>query len=211
MKGNISALIDKRSRLLKNTYVENEEKISSISLAISELEAKDNINLIIENFQTLSDNPEAINLQQVWKTLKKRWPKHENVLPTAKRNHSGKIVSGPTEIKKLMAKEYRERLRTRPIRPVLEFLNSSKKEIFEMKMKIAEAEESSPWDMNDLEAALSNLKNNKERDSKGYMNEIFKSDVSVIRYILMRVIYNSKYPDIDHNMSDYQMGGRKNK
>ena len=46
-----------------------------------------------------------------------------------------------------------------------------------MKMKIAEAEESSPWDMNDLEAALSNLKNNKERGSKGYMNEIFKSDV----------------------------------
>ena len=28
-----------------------------------------------------------------------------------------------------------------------------------MKMKIAEAEESPPWDVDDLEAALSNLKN----------------------------------------------------
>ena len=46
-----------------------------------------------------------------------------------------------------------------------------------MKMKIAEAEESPPWDMNDLEAALSNLKNNKARDSEGFINEIFKSDV----------------------------------
>ena len=68
-------------------------------------------------------------------------------------------MSGPTEIKKLMAKEYRERLRTRPIRLDLEFLKISKKKIFEMKMKIAEAEESPPWDADDLEAALSNLKN----------------------------------------------------
>ena len=68
-------------------------------------------------------------------------------------------MSGPTEIKKLMAKEYRKRLRTRPIRPDLEFLKISKKKIFEMKTKIAEAEESPHWDVNDLEAALSNLKN----------------------------------------------------
>ena len=101
MKGNISALIDKRNRLLKNTNVENEEKISSISLAISELEAKENRNLIIENFKTLSDNPETINLQQVWKTVNKLWPKHGNALPTAKHNHSGKIVSGSTEIKQI--------------------------------------------------------------------------------------------------------------
>ena len=35
--------------------------------------------------------------------------------------------------------------------------------------------------------------------------------VSVIRYILMRLIYNEKYPTIDSNMSDCQMGGRKGK
>ena len=35
--------------------------------------------------------------------------------------------------------------------------------------------------------------------------------VSVIRSILMRLIYNSKYPIIDKNMSDCQMGGRKKK
>ena len=35
--------------------------------------------------------------------------------------------------------------------------------------------------------------------------------VSVIRYILMRLIYNMKYLTIDSNMSDCQMGGRKNK
>ena len=35
--------------------------------------------------------------------------------------------------------------------------------------------------------------------------------VSVIRSILMRLIYNEKYPTIDKNMSDCQMGGRKKK
>ena len=35
--------------------------------------------------------------------------------------------------------------------------------------------------------------------------------VSVLRYILMRLIYNSKYPKIDKSISDCQMGGRKAK
>ena len=35
--------------------------------------------------------------------------------------------------------------------------------------------------------------------------------VSVIRSILMRIIYNDKYPIIDKNISDCQMGGRKGK
>ena len=35
--------------------------------------------------------------------------------------------------------------------------------------------------------------------------------VSVVRSILMRMIYNNNYPDIDRNMSDCQMGARKQK
>ena len=35
--------------------------------------------------------------------------------------------------------------------------------------------------------------------------------VSVLRSILMRLIYDMKYPIIDRNMSDCQMGGRKKK
>ena len=35
--------------------------------------------------------------------------------------------------------------------------------------------------------------------------------VPVLRYILMRIIYNDKYPEIDSNMSDCQMGARKHK
>ena len=35
--------------------------------------------------------------------------------------------------------------------------------------------------------------------------------VPVLRYILMRIIYNDKYLQIDSNISDCQMGARKHK
>ena len=35
--------------------------------------------------------------------------------------------------------------------------------------------------------------------------------VAILRFILMRLLYNTKYPQIDKNMSDCQMGARKKK
>ena len=35
--------------------------------------------------------------------------------------------------------------------------------------------------------------------------------VEILRSILMRIIYNTKYYDIDENISDCQMGARKGK
>ena len=64
------------------------------------------------------------------------------------------------------------------MRPDFKIFENKKKKIFEMKLKIAEANNSPPWKMCDLEAALSNLKNNKSRDYEGYINEIFKTDVA---------------------------------
>ena len=162
-----------------------------------------------------------------------------------------------------MAKEYKQRLRSRPLRPDLGDLKERRNEIFEMHLRLAEETESSPWNMADLEKALDDLKNNKARDHAGYVNEIFKRDVigedlkkslllmfnrlklarmiavfmrysnittvhkrgslneldnergifrvDVVRSILMRIMYNEKYPDIDRNMSDSQMGGMKGK
>ena len=197
----------------------------------------------------------------MWKLLKKLWPKNGNSLPIAKKNHHGKIVSGANELKILLAKEYRERLRSRPIRPDMKSMKMRKKRIFQLKMKLAERTQSLEWTMQDLDEALKQLKNNKSRDNDGFINELFKKDVigddlkksmlkmynklkkkiaifmnfanittvpkkgsrlelknergifrvSIVRFILMRLIYNTKYPKIDSKMSDCQMGGRKKK
>ena len=256
----LAELINRRNKL-QNTEEVND--IKDIEELISDIEAKENRDLIFKNFQSFNENPEAVNMAQIWKLMKKLWPKHGNILPVAKKNHLGKIISGPNEIKSLLAKEYKDRLRNRPLRPDIEHLKVIKSKIFQMKLKNAESKTTLPWKMSELESALSHLKNNKSRDPEGFINEIFKCEVagrnlkesmlimcnklkrekmissfmkianittvpkkgsrlllanergifrvSVIRSILMRLIYDSKYPEIDSKMSDGQMGGRKGK
>ena len=111
----------------------------------------------------------------MWKS--KLWPKNGISLPTAKKNHKGKLISAPGDIKKLMAKEYKDRLRSRPFRPDLKMMKKNKRRIFKLKMNLASSRKSSAWEMKHLEKALSNLKNKKARDSDGFINEIFKPNV----------------------------------
>ena len=257
----ISQLIEKRNSFSKSEV--EKEKIDRLDEMISNLEAEMKYKTIKENFEKYKEDPERINLQEVWKTLDKMWPKSGTLLPTAKLNHVGKIVSEPNELKALLAKEYKERLRARPVRPDLKSIENRKLEIFEMKLKLAELNSSKMWSMAKLDAALKDLKNNKTRDNDGLINEIFKNEVignnlkesllmmfnkmkkerlvpnfmnianvttipkkgsklllnnergifrlSVIRNILMRLIYNDNYDIIDSNMSDSQMGARKKK
>ena len=162
-----------------------------------------------------------------------------------------------------MSREYKERLRRRPIRPDMKLLMKKRKIIFQNKLKLAQNKKSPDWTMEELDKALAKLKNNKSRDFEGYANEIFKNNVigsdlkmsllilfnkikmhqfipkfmnyanittvpkkgsqvelrnergifrvSVIRSILMNLIYESKYPVIESKMSECQMGGRRKK
>ena len=257
----IVKLIDERNTLVKEGG--NEAAIHRIEEAIAEKEAEDNRNILVENFKHLSDNPEAINLQEMWKLNSKLWPTNQISLPIAKKNFKGKLVTSPRDMKNVLALEYRNRLRSRPLRPDLQLIRKNKNRIFKMKMALANSRKTVEWKMEDLEKALNNLKKKKARDSEGFLNEIFKLDVigenlktsllilfnklktekiipkifnitnittvpksgsrtdpknergifrvSVLRYILMRLIYDLKYQQIDNNMSDCQMGARKKK
>ena len=190
-------------------------------------------------------------------------PKMKHILPSAKKNHLGRIISSKNDVRKLLEKEFKNRLRQRPYRDDLISTHFRRNRLFEMKLKLAEQNKSQPWSMEELETALRDLKRNKSRDFEGLVNEIFKNDVvgnnlkksllimfngikdegiipefmnysnittvpkkgskielknqrgifrvSVIRSILMRMIYNSKYDEIDKNISDGQMGARKGK
>ena len=217
----------------------------------------------MQSVERFSEDPENVNLSQDRKNLNKICPKFEVSMPSAKKDHMGKYVNAPGELKKLLAKEYKGRLRTRPVRPDLGPIDQRKRRILNMKLKLAGRKRSSPWTMQDLEKSLKDLKNNKSRDPEGLINELFKMNVigddlklsllmmfnslkheqiipllmnhvnvstvhkkgsrlllenergifrvPVLRFILMRMIYNDKYPVIDKNMSDCQMGGRKRK
>ena len=87
--------------------------IKDIEKAISNLEAEQTYQLLKKQFERFSDNPESINLQEVWKVLKKVCPKQVSTVPMAKKNHKGDLVTNCNELKKLLAKEYKQRLRNR--------------------------------------------------------------------------------------------------
>ena len=110
--------------------------------------------------------------------MKKLWPKHGNNLPTAKRNHRGKLITGAREIKSLLAKEYRERLRSRPHRPDLKAIGRRKKRIFQLKMKLAESRESSDWTMDDLDKVLRKIIN--LETSKGILMKFLRNMLLVL-------------------------------
>ena len=261
IKKELAKLIDERNSILKIN--ENRDILEALEYKIAEMEALENRNKVLELFNQFSDNPDNINLTKMWKLLKKILPKVGNEVPTAKKNHKGKLISGAKNLKILMLKEYSQRLRTRPVRPDLGPLRIRKNKIFSLKMKLSQRKISPDFTMKNLENALSKLKNDKSRDSLGYINEIFKPEtigidlktslldmfnlikkkklipkfmnfanittvpkkgsklvlenergifrVPVIRSILMRMIYDQKYPEIDKMLSDCQMGGRKKK
>ena len=257
----LSSLIDKRNKLVKEDA--SEKEIDETNVSIADTEAAENREKVLKHFQYFSENPESIDMQKMWKSLKEICPKVKPILPSAKQNFKGKIISGKKEIKNLLANEYKNRLRTRPYRHDYLATGRRRKRIFELKLNLAKLKKTPPWTLKDLESALCDLKRNKSRDFEGLLNEIFKMDVigsnlkdsllimfnnlkleglisefmnfanittvpkkgpkillknergifrvSVVRYILMRMVYNSKYPIIDKNISDFQMGGRKGK
>ena len=170
----VTKLIDERNNLMNTGRVEEAKELDE---TISNFEAELNRNHIMKHFKRFSEDPFKVNLGQVWKTMDRIWPKVGVTKPTAKKNHKGRVVSAPTEIKKLLAKEYKERLRTRPAKPGFEHLRGRRKRICNMKLKLAEANHSSLWTMADLEKALKDLKINKCRDHEGLINEIFRNNV----------------------------------
>ena len=74
-------------------------------------------------------------------------------------------------------REYKERLRRRPMKTDMKHLMATKKKILKMKMKLASENKTPEWTPKDLDNALSKLKNNKSRDFEGFCNEIFKENI----------------------------------
>ena len=105
LSSEISTLIDKRNQLMKLDDEESKLEAKHIDEAIATTEAEANRNKIIENFQSFSQDPENVNLGQVWKVMNKVWPKFGTSVPSAKKDHKGRIVSEQNELKKLLAKE----------------------------------------------------------------------------------------------------------
>ena len=140
-----------------NSYRKIENDISLVEQNIAVVESKMNRKKILDNFIYFSQNPDRVNLNQIWKVLDKISPKYLSNIPVAKYNHQGKIISSPLEMKQLLSREYKDRLRTRPVRPDMGNIRERRKYIFEYYLNLAKQTKTRDFMMNDLEMALSNL------------------------------------------------------
>ena len=109
----------------------------------------------------------------MWNLKKQIWPKHRESIPTGKINHQNKLVAGPEEIKTLLAKEYKERLRPRPTHPEFEDIQKYKNDAFKMKLETSRQSKSSEWTMQELDKVLEGISQNKSQDPYGLNRSIF--------------------------------------
>ena len=115
----------------------------------------------------------SVSLKEMWKLKKHISPKHRESIPTGKINHQNKLVTGPEEIKTLLDKEYRERLRPRPTHPNFVEIEQIKREAFKNKLNKARLTKSFKWNMHDLDKVLNIVGKNKSRDPDGLNRSIF--------------------------------------
>ena len=89
------------------------------------------------HFKKYCDKGSTLNVTEMWKLKKKMWPKKASPLPVAKRDPKGKLVSAPTDLRRLLQKEYQERLRQRQHHPSLKTSKKLRKRLINLKRALS--------------------------------------------------------------------------
>ena len=108
-----------------------------------------------------------------------------------------------------MAKEYKNRLRSRPVLKEFRATKIRRRKIFQIKLKLATQKKSIPWTMKDLDRALCYLKNNKSRDFGGNVNKIFKNNVigSDLKKSILKMLNSLRAKKLIHQFWPLVSGG----
>ena len=171
----------KERNILKKKQEENQTdqledlKINELEETIADILAREEMSKI-NQLKQFSATHGSICINEMWKLKQKLWPKKSDTIPTGKINHQGKLVTAPDDIKKLLEKEYRERLRPRPNHPNLTNIKELKKKDFEVKLEQAKKNKSPDWTMVELEQVLNKIDMNKSRDPYGLNRSLFHID-----------------------------------
>ena len=202
----------------------------------------------------------GFNAKQMWKLKKKICPKFKDP-PTAMFDGHGNLLTEDKAIMERGLEVYKKRLEGNQIAEHLEEHESKTIELCKTRLKRCKFIKTNPWEMEDLDFVLKELKKEKSKDAEGYTNELFtltvagsdlklallkllnlikdkqqfpqafekcnitpihknhsKNDfenyrgifrITVIRSILDRLMYNDEYFTIDGNLTDGNVGARK--
>ena len=158
---------DMKSSVIDDDMKEKiEKRIKVIEDEIGDDIANENCKVVLDTLKKLGDssNLNGSGRKQLWRLLKRKFPKTSQAVPVGKKDGKGNLVTNHDELKKLYSKTYTQRMRNRPIKEGLEELKKYKDDLFNARLKLATQKKSEPWRMEDLETALKHLDKDKARD-----------------------------------------------
>ena len=109
-----------------------------------------------------------------WALKKKLFPKNAEP-PFAVLNKDGQLVTDSAGILDVMKDEFTFRLRNREIDVNYQEIQELKEYLCYLRLEITKNSDFLPWKLDQLQRAISKLKNKKCRDPHGHINEIYKS------------------------------------
>ena len=119
-------------------------------------QAKQNMNKIKSNLSSLGGSRNK--QQNIWKLKNKFYPKIKPVIPVAKKNLAGKIITNPHELKRLYIDHFVHRMRSRPILPGMENYQMEVEHRFDNILKMTKNIKFPDWNMQDLDKVLRSIK-----------------------------------------------------
>ena len=161
-----------------NPSEQKEKEKNILDIKISKATEIEYMKKVEQTLGHITGDDGGINTNGLWKAKQNLIPKSKSNIPVALKDKKGNLITNPEGIMKLCLDEMTERLRHRPMHPNLTQLQHLKEKLCNKRIEIAKHVKTEPWTLEQLEKVLKSLKNGRCRDPQGFINELFKCDVS---------------------------------
>ena len=172
-------MLDNRKSILKKKTLtkEDEHHIDDIEKEITgEIADKefDKLEKVLGNMETDSGETDYTN---IWKEMRKAYPKKSNPLPTGVRNVQGKVITNPKEKKNVTLEHFTHRMRKRKVKDEIKEIEALNTKLFKKRLNETKNVKSPPFEISELNKVLKSLKSGKSKDPDNYICELFKEGV----------------------------------
>ena len=164
-------LLEKRKKLRRDTQVESEKdrekQILDIEEEIRNITNWNDKERIWKKFTEVANSDNSASTLAMWKWKKELFPKIRPSPPMGVKDRKGKVKTESNTIKLEYEKEYKHRLRARPLIAELENIENIQNQLFQKRLNSASMVKIPPWTMVELDKVLNSLKSGKSRDPSG--------------------------------------------
>ena len=252
-------LLDRRRDLKDKLDKESKNELKDINEKLANM-AKETFTKLQKEICDAKENGTKMNAQKIWKMKKKLCPRARDPA-AAIIDGKGNLLTNDNAIQERAIEVYTDRLKRNEMRDELKDLEETEIKLCKARLEKCKENKTEPWNIENLQKVLKQLKKDKSRDAFGYANELFtlsvagddlqmavlmllnevkekqqfpkafeqcnisslhkkgsKKDlenyrgifrVTVLRSILDRLMYNDAYETINENLTDGNVGARK--